>query len=246
MPVTDHLCRPASRRRERSGVAPGGAPAQAHGAAGKGALTIDLLYFANPMCSWCYGFHGGLEAALAASPDAFTVTVALGALRADQEPLRAEQKRYLRDAWTRVGDASGRPFDFALLERDDFAYDTRPACRAVAAVRGVASGRTLAYLGAVQTAFYRDNHDVTRAPVLAEIARETGLDPAVVTRALTDPAGEARLDGEYQETARLGIAGYPTLVALTRPRPTLVAHGYQPPGPLAAGLAALAGAPAPQ
>lgn len=203
-------------------------------------MTIELLYFANPMCSWCYGFHGGLETALAARADAFNVTVALGALHEDSEPMGAEQKRYLREAWTRVGAASGRPFDFALLERDDFAYDTRPACRAVAAVRAAAPERTLAYLGAVQSAFYRDNRDVTRPPVLAAIAAEIDADPAVIEAAFADADGAARLDGEYQETARLGVAGYPMLVALTRPRPTLVTHGFQPAEPLATSLDALA------
>ncbi len=199
-------------------------------------MPVEVVYFANPMCSWCYGFHEGFARALAERAEAVTVTVALGALRADTEPLRDAQKAYLRDAWTRVGAASGRPFDHALLDRDDFVYDTRPASRAVAAVRVAAPARTLDYLGAVQVAFYRDGRDVTRTGVLAALAHETGLDPAVVEAAMGEPDTAHALDGENAEVARLGVSGYPTVLALTPPKPRVVTVGFRPADALAAAL----------
>ena len=207
-------------------------------------MTLELVYFANPMCSWCYGFHTGFAAALGTRIGAFSVTLALGALREDTEPLRDAQKAYLREAWTQVEAASGRPFAFDLLERHDLVYDTRPASRAVAAVRSAAPARALAYLGAVQTAFYRDARDVTRADVLAAIAAEEQLEPAVVEAALDDPAGAAALAQENAEVARLGVGGYPTVLALTRPKPRLVAHGFQPAEAIAAALDETLHAPA--
>lgn len=199
-------------------------------------MTLELVYFANPMCSWCYGFHDGFAAALGARAGAVTATVALGALREDTEPLRDEQKAYLRDAWARVGAMSGRPFDVALLERNDFIYDTRPASRAVAAVRAAAPARALDYLAAVETAFYRDNRDVTRAAVLAEIADERGLERTVVETALDDPETATALATENAQVARLGVTGYPTVLALTRPKPRVVTIGFQPAGALAGAL----------
>jgi putative protein-disulfide isomerase len=191
-------------------------------------MTLELVYFANPMCSWCYGFHEGFAAALGARTGAVTATIALGALRADTEPMRPDQKAYLREAWTRVGAASGRPFAFDVLEQDDFVYDTRPASRAVAAVRAAAPERALAYLGAVQTAFYRHARDVTRSDVLGEIAREEDLDAGLVETALLDPESADALAAENAEVARLGVTGYPTVLALTRPKPRVVALGFQP------------------
>jgi putative protein-disulfide isomerase len=199
-------------------------------------MTLELVYFANPMCSWCYGFHAGFAAALGARTGAVNATLALGALREDTEPLTPEQKAYLRDAWTRVGEMSGQPFDFGLLDRDDFVYDTRPASRAVAAVRAAHPAQALAYLGAVETAFYRDNRDVTRAAVLGDVADETALDRAVVEDALAEPETEAALAGENAEVARLGVTGYPTVLALTRPKPTVVALGFQPADAIARAL----------
>lgn len=202
-------------------------------------MTLPLVYFVNPMCSWCYGFHGGLEAALQERAGAFGMTLALGALREDTEPLRPEQKVYLRNAWTRVGEASGRPFTLDLLDRDDFVYDTRPPSRAVAAVRASQPEAAFVYLGAVQAAFYRDNRNVTEAAVLAEIATEVGVDAAPVTAALADPATAEQLLAENTDVARLGVEGYPTLIALTKPRPVVVTHGFRPGPALAEALDAL-------
>jgi len=199
-------------------------------------MTLELVYFANPMCSWCYGFHEGFARALGARAGAVSATIALGALREDTEPMRPEQKAYLREAWTRVGAMSGRLFAFDLLERDDFVYDTRPVGRAVAAVRAAAPERSLAYLGAVQTAFYRDNRDVTQREVLSEIAREEDLDAAMVEAALREPATAEALASENAEVARLGVTGYPTALALTRPKPTLVTLGFQPADAVAGAL----------
>jgi putative protein-disulfide isomerase len=95
-------------------------------------------------------------------------------------------------------------------------------------VRAADPPRTLAYLGAVQTAFYRDNRDVTRSEILAEIAREQDLDAAIVEAALLDPETADALADENAEVGRLGITGYPTVLALTRPKPKVVALGFQP------------------
>ncbi len=199
-------------------------------------MTVELVYFANPMCSWCYGFHEGFAAALGARIGAVNATVALGALREDTEPLRDEQKAYLREAWTRVAAMSGRPIAFGLLERDDFVYDTRPASRAVAAVRAAAPEQTLAYLGAVQTAFYRDNRDVTNLDVLTALATEAGLEASMIADALTDPETADALAAENVQAARLGVTGYPTVLALTRPKPKVVALGFQPADAVAAAI----------
>ena len=46
-----------------------------------------------------------------------------------------QDKDYIREAWTRVGAATGQPFDFSFLDREGFVYDTEPACRAVVTAR---------------------------------------------------------------------------------------------------------------
>jgi len=207
-------------------------------------MAFDLVYFVNPMCSWCYGFGPSLRAVQTAFGDDISITVALGSLREDTEPLRPEQKDYLRAAWSRVGEASGQPFNFGLLDRDDFNYDTRPACRALAAIRDLSPGAVIDYLEAVQTGFYRDNRDVTKKAVLGDLAASVGLDRTRVESALSDVATAEALVAEYAQVARLGVSGYPTLAAVSPPRAILIAQGFQAPEQIVAAVRdALANAP---
>ena len=59
-----------------------------------------------------------------------------GGLRAgNTQAMREKDRDYIRGAWTNVGQASGQPFDFSFFEREEFIYDTEPACRAVVTMR---------------------------------------------------------------------------------------------------------------
>ncbi len=191
----------------------------------------ELLYAVNPMCSWCYGFAPSLAALRDARGPSLRITLALGALRAETEAMRPEQKAHLTSAWQRVGQASGQPFDPALLQVDDFAYDTRPASRAVMAARSLGEAAALDLLAAIQQAFYRDARRVTRTDVLRDVADEIGLDGAAIVAAVEDPAAATALERENRDVAALGIEGYPTVVALGPPA-RVVTVGFLPPAAL--------------
>jgi len=95
-----------------------------------------FIYFADPMCSWCYGFAPVIWALAERFEGRMDVQLVMGGLRAgNTAPMREEDRAYIRDAWARVHAASGQPFDFSFHEREAFVYDTEPACRAVVAVR---------------------------------------------------------------------------------------------------------------
>src|SRR5215212_11330318 len=137
-----------------------------------------LIYIADPMCSWCWGFSPVIDAIRARFGDALPIRLILGGLRpGTTEPMHEKAKRTTREHWEHVREASGQPFDFAFFDREGFVYDTEPASRAVVVARRSAWG--LAMLRAVHRAFYAQNRDVTRAEVLADVAAEVGLDRGV-------------------------------------------------------------------
>ena len=96
-------------------------------------MRLELLYFANPMCSWCWGFAPSVRALAEAG---HRITLALGSLGADRaRPMRPQDRAYVRQHWEHVAERSGQPFDFGFFAREGFVYDTEPACRAVDVVR---------------------------------------------------------------------------------------------------------------
>ena len=68
---------------------------------------LHFVYFADPMCSWCYGFSPVITELVQRFEGRLGLRVVTGGLRAGHAaPMRAEDKAYIRDAWTRVAAAS--------------------------------------------------------------------------------------------------------------------------------------------
>ncbi len=191
-----------------------------------------LIYFADPMCSWCYGFSPVLDQVRRAYGDALPVRVVMGGLRPGTDtPMTPERARELAGHWTHVTEATGLPFDPAVLNRPGFLYDTDPAARAVVVARREGEGVAVRYLAAAQRAFYAENRDVTQGEVLAELAEELGLDGP---RFLADWASDAAKQETWRDYAlsqRAGVTGFPTLVGGPNADGAfgVVTRGYAPP-----------------
>jgi len=178
------------------------------------------------MCSWCYGFGPELAKLLARHPDA-AIDVVMGGLRPfNSKPTTQEFREMLHSHWHHVATASGLPFSQAALERPGFIYDTEPACRAVVTARNIDPGKTLAYLKAVQAAFYRDGRDVTRGDELADIAGECGFERDTFRMHLdSEIMGELTRE-DFARTQSLGVGGFPTLGVVHGSQLYLVTSGY--------------------
>jgi putative protein-disulfide isomerase len=190
----------------------------------------EFIYFADPMCSWCYGF-GPVMAALAGQfADRLPVRVVMGGLRAgNTQAMREKDRAYIRDAWARVGEASGQPFDLSFFDRETFVYDTEPACRAVVAARRLAPDSALTFKAAVSSAFYAHNRDVTRDDVLADIAAENGFEREIFLRELTSPEARNETFRDFLTAKQAGVEGFPLLaVGSEATGYALVAHGFRP------------------
>ena len=190
----------------------------------------EFLYFADPMCSWCYGF-GPVVAALAKTfEDRLPIRVVMGGLRAgNTQPMRDKDRAYIRDAWKRVGDASGQPFDLSFFDREQFVYDTEPACRAVVTARHLAPEKALAMVAAVSRAFYAQNRDVTRDDVLADVAAEQGFERGEFLALLTSPEARNATFRDFMTAKEAGVEGFPLLAAGNQATGyALITHGFRP------------------
>ncbi len=189
-----------------------------------------LVYFADPMCSWCYGFSPVIAALAERFEDRLPLDLVMGGLRAgNTEPMRAKDKELIRNSWTRVGAATGQPFDLSFFDRASFVYDTEPACRAVVTARRLVPRMALPFMARVQQAFYAENRDMTAADEIAEVAEEAGFDRTGFDAAFT--AGETRNETfrDFLTAEALGIRGFPTLIAGSEDKGyALLTNGYRP------------------
>ncbi len=187
---------------------------------------MHLLYIADPLCSWCYGFGPELDTLLAKHPGA-RLDLVMGGLRPfNTDPMSEAFKEMLREHWKHVRDASDLPFSEAIFDAPGFIYDTEPPCRAVVTARTLDVAKALGFMKALQSAFYRDGRNVTQRGVLADLAAENGYDRDEFLEKLvgSEMRDETRLD--FTTAQSLGVGGFPTLGVAYGPQLYLVTSGF--------------------
>ena len=113
-----------------------------------------IIYIADPMCSWCYGFSKEITHLKEHYEKEFSFELIMGGLRpGGGDPWTDEFKNMLKHHWEKVGEASGLPFGYQLFDREFFNYDTEPACRAVCIMKEMNPEIAFDFFKAVQSGF---------------------------------------------------------------------------------------------
>lgn len=197
--------------------------------------TIDrprLLYFADTMCSWCYGFAPEMNQVLLAFQDRLDLLAFSGGLRPfNTEPVKDSMRQMLTDTYARIGQLTGQPFGTCPSLQPGFVYDSEPASRAMVTMRHLAPGDDYPYMLTVQRAFYADGEDITREDVLVRHATAFGIPEDRFREAFRSEDMKQATLADFQVAQQFGIDGFPALV-LHRQRSTgdnalmMVGQGY--------------------
>ena len=188
-----------------------------------------LWYFADPMCSWCWGFAPVISAIKEAYADQLSVALLLGGLRPGTTgPMTSALRKEILHHWHEVRRRTGQPFDFEDAMPAGFVYDTEPASRAVVAVAEIDPEETFPYFKSVQAAFYAHRQDVTRTEVLATLAEAHHIAAPQFLERFHSADVHAKTRMHFQQTQQAGVRGFPTVVLQNAQGRTLLTHGYRP------------------
>ena len=168
----------------------------------------ELLYVADPMCSWCYGFRRPLGAVRPELAPDVALRLVMGGLAPDDErPMDEATRAHVQRAWRAVERRTGARFDHSFWERHRPRRSTWPACRAVLA----ADGRGEELFEAIQRAYYLKARDPSDRGELIELAGELGLDRRAFEARIDAPDTRARLEADFRLRDALGVGAYPSL-----------------------------------
>jgi len=188
---------------------------------------LELVYVADPMCSWCWGFAPVIER-VETSFD-IPLRLVIGGLRPGDRAEPIDRVRdYILHHWSQVEAASGQPFDHAGLDRDDWMYDTLMADTAVVTMREVAPHETRRFLDTVQRAFYSQRIDVTEAEAYRDLVLGFPVDPDEFVTQIRSPEMKAATEQDFIEAQWLGVTGFPTLLLRDGASTLPISYGYAP------------------
>lgn len=187
-----------------------------------------LWYFADPMCSWCWGFSPVIEAIRQAYRERAKLALVLGGLRpGTREAMSPSQREEILHHWHAVHERTGQPFAFDGALPGGFVYDTEPASRAVVAVSTLRPDHTFDMFRSVQQAFYVGQQDVTRDEVLAALAARQGIDARHFLDALHSESVRQTTLAHFRQARDWGVRGFPTLILQTESAYRLLTSGWQ-------------------
>lgn len=195
-----------------------------------------LWYFADPMCSWCWGFAPAIATLREAYRERLRIALVLGGLRHETMPMTAAQRDEILHHWHAVHARTGQPFRFDGALPEGFVYDTEPACRAVAAMGSLDPTLTFPLFQAIQSAFYAEGRDVTRTEVLAALASDLGVDTNGFRAAFDSDEARARVQAHFRQTRLAGVRGFPALILQQDAQLQPIASGCQPLGTVRAAI----------
>lgn len=172
-----------------------------------------LLYIADPMCSWCWGFGSQLRLIEEAFPE-LPVHIVLGGLAPDtEEPMPDAMRAYVQQAWDEVEATTGASFDRRFWDgrNPDIRRSTYPSCRAV--ILGRRFGKEHAMFDTIQHAYYQEARNPSNADVLADCAESIGLEVrrSDFLRLLDGEDVQAELERDFQLRRALDANTFPSL-----------------------------------
>ncbi|OWW21632.1 DsbA family protein [Noviherbaspirillum denitrificans] len=191
-----------------------------------------LIYIADPMCAWSYGFGPELAALLDGVPGLPVDIVVGGLLPYNKKAMDAETRETMKAQWEQVARETNLPFSYDFLSGSNLVYDTEPACRAVVAARKLAPQAALYAFHEIQRMFFSEGQDVMQGEVLARIVcqalAEQGypVDEATFLTIWNSDVAVKATNDDFLLTEKWELKGFPTLVLERDGKLELVTAGY--------------------
>lgn len=188
----------------------------------------EIIYIGDPMCSWCWGISPALiQLRNHFRKQQLAFRVVVGGLRpGGGEPWNDEMKSFLRHHWEQVHTQSGQPFSYDLLDRDEFNYDTEPACRAVIAARTLLNEKEMEFFEAIQKKFYAESEDPTESTFYESICTSFDIDFSDFKNKFESEESKKETMQEFQLNRSWGVTGYPAVILLAKDKLYMVAQGF--------------------
>lgn len=183
---------------------------------------MKLVYVFDAYCGWSHGFSGTLRAVIARHPE-LRVEVISGGLFTGARRVPVREFGYIQGANAQITERTGATFGEAyerLVADGSFVMDSEAAARGVIALRTAQPEKAAELAIAVQDAFFLDGLSLSDPQTYRKIADDFELGDVLGTFENAQP------EADFERAARLGVSGFPTLLAVTGFNTVALARGH--------------------
>lgn len=187
-----------------------------------------ILYAADPLCPWCYGFGPVFEKIREAYKDKIRFSLVLGGLRFGDSAkfLTPELARILKHEWKDAESITKQPFNPDFLNRKEFNYDSFFACKAVISVQKIEPSIAFEYLNALSKSFFLENGDPTSIETFANIAEKFGITAQTFKAVFEEKDTDLETNNDFYFSFSLGVGAFPSLVFSDGMENGILTRGY--------------------
>lgn len=191
---------------------------------------MKILYFYDPLCGWCYGFSPVMQQFYEDHKDEADFEIISGGMITGSRIGPAKNMApYISEAYKTVENHTGIRFGQPYLDKilwSDTTLTSIPGSVALAAARMLDSTRAFAYGKALQHALYAEGMAPTDTDGMVRIAASLGLDTTQFKTLMDSPTTLKAAEDEFALAQRMGVTGFPTVVAEVDGQYYVVCRGY--------------------
>ena len=189
-----------------------------------------LIYFADPMCSWCWGFTPVLEKIKEKYQDQqnkIKIALILGGLQpGEKNPLLPQQREEILHHWQEIEKLTGQPFKTSNALPDGFIYDTEPAARAVVTVANMAGEKLFSFFKKLQFSFYAEGMDITKPEIIQKLVIAEGIESFRFMEKFHSEEIKLKTKANFHNARKYSILTLPSTVMKDESDVRLLCGGY--------------------
>ncbi len=186
-----------------------------------------IIYFGDPMCSWCWGITNDLERLRDHFKYELQFELVLGGLRpGGGDKWDDNMKEMLKGHWGHVNERTGQPFNYQIFSLKSFNYDTEPPSRAVRIVRDLAPKKEFDFFKELQRSFYVENLDLSKQSNYKSVCEKFEIPFGDFEQCFNSEKYKELVKDDFLKSAQYGVRGFPTVAVQINRNVSIIAGGY--------------------
>ncbi|MCK6611333.1 MAG: DsbA family protein [Bacteroidia bacterium] len=191
-----------------------------------------IIYVFDPMCGWCFGFSGVIRNAEQQFGDSLDFEIISGGMVVgEREGPIGDFADYILSAYGRVESYSGvkfgQPYLDQLKDKSLYTSSVLPSI-ALEVVKSMDSSKAIAFASEMQKLHFIGGKNLSDSTVYKELLQKMDLSESVFYAGLASEDFKKKAFEVFESAKKLGVSGYPAVLALIQGKYYLVSNGFVP------------------